>query len=409
MRDDDGDETYPDPPTEVDSIPPTALQRQLDNGKPVRMLDVRDRDEIETWRIDGPSVTRTHVPYAKLMAASVRDSVDDVADGIAGEGPVTVVCGRGEASDYVAGLLVEAGIDARNLAAGMDGWGRLYETRTVSEEPLVVQYRRPATGCLSYAVVSAGEALVVDPLLAFSEHYRTDVADRDADLVAAFDTHLHADHVSGLRELTGGGDGRGTDGDSGDSRREGVRRLMPSGVDRRDPAFAVESVSAGESIRVGDVAVETVPLPGHTTEMTGLLVGGVLIAGDSAFLDGVARPDLQEGVEDRELAHTLYETLIDRLDGLDDPLVAPGHHGEGTEPAADGTYTGRLSGIRECVSAFELTEAEFVDRALADIPCPANVEQILAINRGTETADADEAFELELGPNNCAAAPAEAD
>jgi glyoxylase-like metal-dependent hydrolase (beta-lactamase superfamily II) len=396
MSDDDGEETYPDPPTEVDSTSPAALQRRLDAGESVRLLDVRDRDEIETWRIDGPSVTRSHVPYAKFMAASVRDGVDDLADGIAGEGPVTVVCGRGEASDYVAGLLVEAGIDARNLAAGMDGWGRLYETRTVSEDPLVVQYRRPATGCLSYAVVSAGEALVVDPLRAFVDRYRTDIEERGVDLVAVFDTHLHADHVSGLRALTG-------DRDAG----EGARRLVPAGITRRDVTFDAETVAGGDSIRVGDAEVEAVPLPGHTTEMMGLLVGDVLLAGDSVFLDSVARPDLQEGVESRELAHDLYETVTE-LDALGDPLVAPGHHSERTEPAADGTYTARLSAIRERVPAFGLTATEFVDRVRTDTPRPANVERILAINRGTETAGADEAFELELGPNNCAAAPVEA-
>jgi glyoxylase-like metal-dependent hydrolase (beta-lactamase superfamily II) len=394
---DDGNESYPDPPTEVDSVSPAALQRRLDAGESVRLLDVRDRDEIETWRIDGPSVTRTHVPYAKFMAASVRDGVDGLADDVAGEGPITVVCGRGEASDYVAGLLVEAGIDARNLAAGMDGWGRLYEARTVSEEPLVVQYRRPATGCLSHAVVSAGEALVVDPLRAFADRYRADIEERGADLVAAFDTHLHADHVSGLRALTGDSDGGAA-----------VRRLVPAGITQRDVTVDAEAIERGDSIRVGDAAVETIPLPGHTTGMTGLLAGDVLLAGDSVFLDSVARPDLQTGVEHRELASDLYETLTG-LDALGDPLIAPGHHREGAPPEADGTYTARLSAIRERVPAFGLPESEFVDRVRTDAPRPANVERILAINRGAETAGTDETFELELGPNNCAAAPLGAD
>jgi len=376
-----GEESYPDPPAEVEGVEPAELQRRLDAG--------------ETWRIDGPAVTRTHLPYAKFMAASVRDEVGELARDVAGEGPITVVCGRGEASDYVAGLLVEAGIDAHNLAGGMDGWGRLYEAHTVTADPLVVQYRRPATGCLSYLIVSAGEALVVDPLLAFVDRYRADAADRGAEIVAVFDTHLHADHLSGLRELTP---------DDRDDGRD-VRRLVPAGIARRNLAFDAETVTGGESTRVGDVGAETVPLPGHTTEMTGLRVGDVLLAGDSVFVDSVARPDLQEGVDHRDLARDLYETLTDRLDGLGDPLVAPGHHREETEPAADGTYTARLSTIRERVPAFGLDEPEFVEQVLADAPRPANVERILAINRGEAAVGADEAFELELGPNNCAAAP----
>ncbi|MFB6297250.1 MAG: MBL fold metallo-hydrolase [Salinirussus sp.] len=388
------EEAYPDPPTEVGSRTPAELQESLDAGDPVRLLDVRDRDEIDTWRIDGPAVTRTHVPYAKFMAASVRGTVADLAADIAGEGEITVVCGRGEASDYVAGLLVEAGVDAHNLAGGMDRWGRLYEARPVAETPLVVQYRRPATGCLSYAVLSDGEALIVDPLRSFVEHYAADVADRGAEIVATFDTHLHADHLSGLRQ-------------SG----EGGRRLVPAGIDRRGITFDAEPVGDGERIRVGDAAVEAVGLPGHTTEMTGLLAGDeeVLLAGDSVFLDSVARPDLQEGVESRDQARELYRTLTHRLDRLDDPLVAPGHHREGATPGADGTYTARLSVIRERVPAFGLDETAFVERVTEERPRPANVERILAVNRGTGTVDADEAFELELGPNNCAAAPVEAE
>jgi hypothetical protein len=88
-------------------------------------------------------------------------------------------------------------------------------------------------------------------------------------------------------------------------------------------------------------------------------------------------------------------------------VVAPGHYGEAAAPRADGTYTARLGDLRERLSAFDVdADADaFAERVLDGVgPRPANFERIVAINLGRETADEDDAFELELGPNNCAAA-----
>ena len=418
MSDSDAPDT-PEPPAEPGSVEPAALAEALTAGEPVRLLDVRDRDEVDQWRIEGAGVTFTQIPYAKFMAAQVRDEVDELAAEVGGEGAVTVVCGQGEASDYVAGVLSAAGVEARNLAGGMDAWGRVHLARVVREDPVVVQYERPATGCLSYAVVDSGEALLVDPLLAGVEAYREDLTERGARVVAAFDTHLHADHLSGLRELTPDRSGAGFPGNAGDP----PRRLLPAGIDRREVTYGGETLGDGDTVDVGETTVEAVALPGHTTEMTGLVVGDVLLAGDSLFLDSVARPDLQEGVDPRDQAAQLYETLHERLPAVgDDPLVAPGHRRPETA-LESGTYTARLSALRERVEALGLERAAFVERVLTDTPRPANVERILALNRGAETLGAgsdaedgdggdgedgdggehaEEWVELELGPNNCA-------
>ncbi len=412
MSEPDGPDT-PQPPAEPGSVEPAALAEALAAGESVRLLDVRDRDEVDQWRVEGPGVTASHVPYAKFMAAQVRDEVGDVVADVEGEGPVTVVCGQGEASDYVAGVLTAAGVEARNLAGGMDAWGRVHLARVVREEPTVVQYERPATGCLSYAIVDGGEALLVDPLLAGVDEYRQDLADRGAEVVAVFDTHLHADHLSGVRELTPGGNGAGPVG-AGRSDGDGPRRLLPAGIDRRDVTYGGEVLDDGDTLTVGATTVEGVALPGHTTEMTGLVVGSgdTLLAGDSLFLDSVARPDLQEGVDPREQAEQLYETLHERLPAVgEDPLVAPGHRRPETR-AVEGAYTARLSTVRERVGALGLDREAFVERVVTDAPRPANVERILAVNRGSEALGAgsdsgagehgEEWVELELGPNNCA-------
>jgi glyoxylase-like metal-dependent hydrolase (beta-lactamase superfamily II) len=122
------------------------------------------------------------------------------------------------------------------------------------------------------------------------------------------------------------------------------------------------------------------------------------------FLDGIARPDLQEGGDLAAMARELYATLTERLAAFDDDTtVAPGHYDEATEPAADGSYAATLGEIRARLGALD-DEAAFVERVTDGLPPePANAERIVAINLGRAEADAETAFELELGPNNCAA------
>ena len=392
----DAEEAYPDPPVEVATVAPATLKRRLDAGEPVRLLDVRDRDEVQAWAIDAPGVTLTQLPYQRFLQAQVTDAVADLAGEIDGDGPITVVCGYGAASGYVAGLLEEAGIEARNLADGMRGWARVYEARAVSEsDPTVLQYQRPASGCLAYLVIDGEEAVVVDPLRAFVDRYAADAAERGADLVAAVDTHLHADHISGLRAL---------------AVDPAVTAYLPERTLDRGVAIDATPLAPGDALPVGEISLEAVALPGHTTDMTGLRVADILFAGDSVFLDAVARPDLQEtDAGAPALAAELHETLTERLASLPaDTVVAPGHVGEETTPGPEGTFTATLGALRERLPAFDAGRDALVEALLGGLPEePANFERIVAVNAGRETVDDETAFELELGPNNCAATPGE--
>ena len=387
-------EAYPDPPADHPSLSAADLQLQLDAGDPVRLLDVRNRDEFDRWQISGPSVTATQLPFAKFLQAQVTGDIDDLRDRIAGEGPITVVCARGEASAFVAGLLADHGIEAQNLADGMTGWARLYEAVELPcDVATVVQYRRPSSGCLSYLVASESAAAVIDPLRAFTDRYVADVADHDATLDYAVDTHIHADHISGRQRLASD---------------HGATPVLPVRAADRGVTDAVSALPAEGSLSVGAATLTAVALPGHTTGMTGFRVGDLLLAGDSVFLESVARPDLEAGDDGAPaLARELYETLTVRLPALpEQTLVAPGHYEQMTEPAADGTYTARLGDLLSRLTATGLDQETVVERVCNDIPPrPANVERIVAINLGTERADDETAFELELGPNNCAAAP----
>jgi glyoxylase-like metal-dependent hydrolase (beta-lactamase superfamily II)/rhodanese-related sulfurtransferase len=369
-----------------DEVTPTELAERIETGEPVDVLDVRNRDEIDAWRIEGPGVGVTHVPYMRFLSASATGDPASLVD----DGPYVVVCPEGEASAEVAAMLEGSGVEAVNLAGGMEGWARVYRRDRVAADATaatVHQYRRPATGCLAYAVVSAGEAAVVDPLRAFVDRYREDAAP-DAAVEYVLDTHVHADHLSGLRNLAAAAD---------------ATPLVSEGAAGRG-LDGVETVADGDTVAVGDCDLEVLATPGHTTGSASLRVDDLLLSGDSLFLEGAPRPDLQKGDDAApELAGALYGTLTERLAPLPDrTVVAPGHLPPQAAAAA-GPHAARLGDLRERLAAFTEDRGAFVDRVIGSMgEPPANFERVVAVNLGRESVDGATAFELELGPNNCA-------
>ncbi|MFC7225783.1 MBL fold metallo-hydrolase [Salinirubellus salinus] len=381
------------PDVTVESTTPEDLKARIDGGEPVTILDSRMASDYEEWRIDGENVESINVPYFEFLDEEIPE---DVLDRIPEDEHVTVLCAKGGASEYVAATLVERGYDVDHLEDGMNGWASIYEAEEVTayDGPgTVLQYQRPSSGCLGYLVYDGEEAAIIDPLRAFTDRYLADAEELGVDLTYAIDTHIHADHISGVRALA----------------EEGVEGVIPEAAAGRGVTYTddVTLAADGDEFDVGDATVETVFTPGHTTGMTSYLVGDSLLAtGDGLFIESVARPDLEEGDDGApDAARMLYESLQERVLTLDDDVLVGGaHFSDAADPADDATYTAPIGDLRERMDALTMDEDDFVDLVLADMPPrPANYEQIIATNLGQEAVDDDEAFTLELGPNNCAA------
>ncbi|WP_089384698.1 MBL fold metallo-hydrolase [Halorubrum vacuolatum] len=384
---------FPTPESDVESVTAESLKARIDAGEDVVILDSRMANDYEEWRIGGENVTTINVPYFEFLDEEIDD---DVLAKIPADEHVTVLCAKGGASEYVAGALADRGYDVDHLDEGMNGWASIYEAHEVTGYDgagTLLQYQRPSSGCLGYLLVSGDEAAVIDPLRAFTDRYLADADDLGVALRYAFDTHVHADHISGLRELAA----------------EDVEAVLPSAAADRGVTYTdeVTLTEDGEEFAVGDATIEVVFTPGHTTGMTSYLLDGSLLAtGDGLFIESVARPDLEEGDDGApDAARTLHESLQTRVLSLDpDVLIGGAHFSDAAEPAADGTYTAPIGELRERMDALSMDEEAFVETVLADMPPrPANYEEIIATNLGVNDVDDDEAFTLELGPNNCAA------
>ena len=380
--------------TDAPAVAPAELAAWRRDGRAFTVLDVRNRDEFDAWHVDAPAGDAVHVPHQQFIAARAKGTTGDLVPD--GPEPVLVVCGVGRASAEVAEQLRSAGVDARNLAGGMEAWAEAYEAVEVPfAAGTVLQYQRPSSGCLGYLIVAGDGAAVVDPLRAFADRYAADAADRGATLVTAIDTHVHADHVSGVRSVADA---------------TGAEIALPAGVEERGIEYDADRLlDDGDAIEVGDAALETLVLPGHTPEGVGFRIaddehGDLLLAGDTLFLDAVARPDLAveaDGVE--AMARDLHASLAKLRDLPDETRVAPGHVASSTSADDAGRYLDTIGALRDRHELLSLPQSEFVEAVTESLPDrPANDARIVRINLGAEVVDEAAAFDLELGPNNCA-------
>ncbi|WP_435102585.1 MBL fold metallo-hydrolase [Halarchaeum sp. P4] len=375
---------------QIAEVTPEQLKERIDRGEDVFVLDVRSEGDFEEWHIDGENVDIVNYPYFQL----IDEIPDDLHEELPDDRRLTVLCAKGGSSEMIAENLESDGYEVEHLERGMKGWARIYEYSEldVDVDATVAQYRRPSSGCLAYLIVSEDEAAVIDPLRAFTTEYVQDVRTLGADVAYALDTHIHADHISGLRDLT-------TETDA--------TPVLPERAVERGVDYDVDymTVTDGEMVTVGDVDIEVITTPGHTTGMTAYKVGDVLFTGDGLFTESVARPDLEDPEAAKDAARTLYESLQAKILSLpDETVIAPAHFSDAATPNDDGTYTAKLGDLKARMEALSMDEDEFVDFIVADMPPqPANYEEIIATNLGQEAPDNERAFELELGPNNCAA------
>lgn len=346
------------------------------DGPDLYLVDVREADEVAEWRIPGSH----HVPLGQLA--------DRLAE-LPGDKELVMVCAVGTRAQQGARLLAEHGIDAKVLDGGMSTWGSTYDD--VAEEiggATVVQVRRRGKGCLSYVVGAGERCVVIDPSRDL-ERYEAIATRSGWAITHVLDTHLHADHLSGARELAGA---------CGAS-----LWLNPA-----DPfVFDFEPIEDGKSVELSpgvQLVVSSVSVPGHTEGSTMYQLGEFAIfTGDTLFLESVGRPDLADQAE--AYAHHLYRSLHERVLPLGDQItVFPAHFGAGVD-VRGGEFVARpLGALRHSLPALALTEDDFVEWAVASVKDrPGNYGQIVRINAGQDPLDA-RSPELELGPNRCAVA-----
>ena len=177
------------------------------------------------------------------------------------------------------------------------------------------------TNCLSeaaYYIESNGEAVIIDPLRDIEE-YILMAKERNATIKYIFETHFHADFVSGHIDL---------------SNATGAPIIFGPGA---KTTFKIENAADGQVYKLGDVSFKVIHTPGHTLESTCYLLMDetdkphAIFTGDTLFVGDVGRPDLSSGdMSSEELAGIMYDTLTTKILPLPDDVIVYPAHGPGS-------------------------------------------------------------------------------
>jgi hydroxyacylglutathione hydrolase len=235
------------------------------------------------------------------------------------------------------------------------------------------------TSCASYLLgcKTHGQLAVVDPHVDLVDDYIRLAQGQGIPIVAVLETHVQADHLSGLPQLV---------------ERTGATAFLPAGA---GVEFDHHPLDDRETVTLGNTAIEAIATPGHALAHHAYLVTDqtrgedpwLVLSGDALLVGDAGRPDLHAHGDHtvEEMARTLYRSLTTRLLTLPDDLALyPAHY--------SGSVCGRgLSANPSSTIGFErrrnralqfASEDDFVDALLRDIPpAPEQQAAIVAANR----------------------------
>lgn len=243
------------------------------------------------------------------------------------------------------------------------------------------------TGCLAHAayyIESKGEAAVFDPLREVQPYL--DRAKKDnANIKYVFETHFHADFVSGHLDL---------------QKKANAKIVFGPGA---KPAYEAITAEDGQIFEVGDYKVKVIHTPGHTMESTTYLLidekGNEhgIITGDTLFIGDVGRPDLAQHVvselTEEILAGHLYDSLRNKIMPLSDDLIVYPNHGAGSAcgkmMSKETTDTlGNQKKVNYALRA-DMTKEEFIKELLTGLTTPPGYfpKNVLMNIKGYESLD----------------------
>ncbi|HEX8808305.1 MAG TPA: MBL fold metallo-hydrolase, partial [Xanthobacteraceae bacterium] len=210
----------------------------------------------------------------------------------------------------------------------------------------------------SYLLASrrGGEALIIDPVLEKVDRYIQLLRELDLRLVKAVDTHLHADHITGLGAL-----------------RDRTHCITVMGDKSRVDVVSMR-VADGDRLLIEGVELEVLYTPGHTDDSCCFRMEDRVFTGDTLLIRGTGRTDFQNGD-----ARAQYESIFGRLLRLpDETLVYPAHDYKGdtvSTIAEERRYNPRLQ-VKSVDEYVELMHnLKLANPKMMDVAVPANIRQ----------------------------------
>lgn len=371
----------------VTAISPKEVAKKIINKQELFILDVRNKDDFDDWKIEGENFEYVNAPYFELL-----DGVEEIVGQIPSDKEIVVACAKEGSSLMVAEMLSKQGLDVAYLKGGMKAWSEHLEPVKIGDlnnGGELYQFVRLGKGCLSYMVVSNREAAIIDATR-MTDVFTNFAKEKGVRITHVFDTHLHADHISGGRFI---------------AKETGAKYWLPP-KDAGEVVFEYEPLEDGEDVIIGSAKIHIHALysPGHTIGSTSFIVGDrFLLTGDILFIDSIGRPDLAGMAEDwvGDLRETLYRRYRELSEEL---IVLPAHFMIIEELNEDGSVGKKLGTLFAENHGLNINdESEFRNLVTENLPPQPNAfQEIRKTNMGRMTPDEEEQREMEIGPNRCA-------
>jgi len=213
----------------------------------------------------------------------------------------------------------------------------------------------------SYLLASrrGGEALIIDPVLERVDRYLQLVKELELKLVKAVDTHLHADHITGLGAL-----------------RDHTRCITVMGEQSSVDVVSMR-VAEGDRVQIEGLSLDVLYTPGHTDDSYSYLLGDRVFTGDTLLIRGTGRTDFQNGDPRAQ-----YDSLFNKLLKLpDETMVYPAHDYKGDTVSTIGEekrFNPRLQ-VRSVDQYVDLmNRLDLPNPKMMDVAVPSNMRQGLA-------------------------------
>ena len=217
------------------------------------------------------------------------------------------------------------------------------------------------SGTYSYLLASraGGEALIIDPVLEKVDRYLQLIAELDLRLVKAVDTHLHADHITGLGAL-----------------RDRTHCITVMGENTKADVVSMR-LAEGDKLSIEGVSMDVLYTPGHTDDSYSFLMNDRVFTGDTLLIRGTGRTDFQNGD-----ARMQYDSLFGKLLRLpDETFVFPAHDYKGDTVSTIGEekrYNPRLQvkSVDDYVAL--MASLNLPNPKMMDVAVPSNMKVGLA-------------------------------
>jgi sulfur dioxygenase len=237
-----------------------------------------------------------------------------------------------------------------------------YELAAIRERAMIFrQLFDSVSSTYTYLIASrrGGEALIIDPVLERVDHYIQLINELDLRLVKAADTHVHADHITGLGAL-----------------RDRTHCVTVMGERSKVDVVSMR-VADGDQLQIEGVNLDVLYTPGHTDDSYSFLMGDRVFTGDTLLIRGTGRTDFQNGD-----ARAQYQSIFGRLLKLpDETLVFPAHDYKGdtvSTIAEEKAFNPRLrvKSVDEYVDL--MSKLHLPNPKMMDVAVPANLRIGLA-------------------------------